>query len=94
MDDSRHLVHARGLDAENMTIAELQAEVLLTAYAQSPEDETTVTGITKVIVTTIVKNVTDVETGVGMVDVLIMGTKSMKSMTISPNRIRKATDRL
>lgn len=94
VDDFRHLVRARDLDAENMTIAELQAEVLLTAYARSPEDGTTVIGITTVIVTIAVTNAADVETGVEMVDVQIMGIKSMKSMNTSLNRIRKETDRL
>ena len=93
-DDSRRLVHAHDLDAENMTIAELQAEVLLTAYARSLKVGTTVIGITTVTVTTIVTNVADVGIGVGMVDVLIMGIESMRSMTTSPNRIRKAMDRL
>ena len=120
MDDCRR-GHARGLDTGKTMIepavqtvrveavSELEAEVSLTASAQSLEDETsartaatavgamivkTATDTTTVTVSTKVMNVADVVIEVGIADGPIVVTRSTKSMIISPSLIRRVTDHL
>jgi hypothetical protein len=119
--DSQDRAPAHVLDTESMTIAtaavtgrvvevfELEAEVLLTAFAQSLEDEVietlvataadattvmTMTGITIVTGTTTATIAADVVTGAKIVDVRIVDTKFTRSMSTSLNLILKVTDRL
>ena len=113
--------HARALDTESMTIAtavvtarvvgafELEAEVLLTASAQSLEDETTETtamtaaGAMTVMTetgTTIAKGnttaMTAADAGIGAetAEDLIVATRSTRNMTTSPNLILEEMDLL
>lgn len=116
-----HPDHARDLDTEGtMTriaartaravgASELEAEVLLTASAQSLEGEMTemtagtaaskmtgmiVTDIMTVTATTIAMTAADAVTEVETVDALIVATRFTKSMTTSPNLALTVTDHL
>ena len=120
-DDFQDRAPAHVLDIEIMTIAtaaatgravevfELEAEVLLTAFAQSLEDEMietivataadamtvmTMTGSTIVTATMTATIAADVVTGVEIVDARTVDTRSMRSMTTSLNPILRVMDHL